>query len=59
MIDSEKLQEARELAEQLAALLRELDRRSLLDPESLGHLVAARELTEEALERLNRVRCPR
>lgn len=56
MIDREKLQEACRLAEELASLLRELDRHSLLDPESLGHLVAARELAEEAVVRLGKVR---
>ncbi len=44
------------LAEELQDLLRDLDRHSLLDPESLGHLVAARELTEEAVVRLGKVR---
>lgn len=44
------------LAEELQDLLRGLDRHSLLDPESLGHLAAARELAEEAVVRLGKVK---
>jgi hypothetical protein len=47
------------LAEELQDLLRELNRGSLLDPDSFSHLVAAREQTEEAVARLSRVRCRR
>lgn len=59
IINREMFARARTLAEELQDLLRDLDRHSLLDPESLSHLVAARELAEEAVVRLSRVRCPR
>lgn len=56
MMNERQLTEATRLAERLRVLLTELDRHSLIDPESLGHLVAARELVEEAAHRLAKVR---
>lgn len=59
IINQQMFARARALAEELQDLLRELDRHSLLDPESLGHLVAARELVEDTVARLGRVRTSR
>ncbi len=56
MINREMLARACGLAQELQDLLRELDKTSLIEPESLGQLVRARELVEEAVVRLGKVR---
>jgi len=58
-MNQEMLVRARKLAAELQDLLRELDKTSLLDPMSLGNLVAARELVEEAVQRLAKVKTRR